>query len=107
VGAEYPERRGDHEVIPGEGVSLVPLLRGESLPERDLCFEHQGARAIRRGPWKLVWSKRLPEEIEWKLYDLASDPCETRDVAAAHPERVEELAGAWEAWARRVGVEGF
>ena len=107
AGAKYPERRGDHEVIPAEGLSLVPLLSGESLPERDLCFEHQGARAIRRGPWKLVWSKRLPEEIEWKLYDLHGDPCETRDVAAAHPERVEELAEAWEAWARRVGVERF
>ena len=37
---------------------------------------------------------------EWELYDLAPDRTEMRDLAAAQPERVAELAAAWEAAAR-------
>ena len=33
-----------------------------------------------------------------ELYDLASDPGETRDLAAAHPEVVERMKRQYEAW---------
>lgn len=45
--------------------------------------------AIRKGDWKLVWQVTLPSKVE--LYDLAKDPSEQHDVAAAHPEVVAAL----------------
>ena len=99
-GAPYPAGR-----TPVEGLSLVPTFDGEALPARELCWEHQGARAVRRGRWKAVWGKRYPDEVRWELYDLEADRCETRDLAAEHPAKVEELSQAWLAWAERVGVD--
>jgi arylsulfatase len=62
------------------------------------------AHALRQGDWKVVWSKRMPTEIRWELYNIAEDRCETNNLAAIHPERVEQMAARWEAWARHVGV---
>ena len=33
------------------------------------------------------------------MYDLESDATEVNDLAAAHPEKVEELSAMFEAWA--------
>ena len=62
--------------------------------ERDcLWWLHEGNRAIRVGDWKLVAAKGEP----WALYNLANDRAEGHDLAAAHPDRVRELAAAWQA----------
>lgn len=97
--ARYPRNRP-----PLEGTSLLPALRGERLPERSLGFDHQSAHALRKGDWKIVWSKRMPHEIQWELYDLASDRCEMNNLAEKYPQRVKEMAEEWDEWARRVGV---
>ena len=99
-----PPRSSGHAIQPLEGTSLLPAMRGEQLPERAIGFEHQGARAYRQGDWKLVWSKRMPHEIRWELYNLAEDRCETNDLAGKHPDRVQAMAAEWEQWARRVHV---
>jgi len=49
----------------------------------------------------------MREPPRWELYRLDDDPCETTDLADSHPERVAEMATAWTAWARRIGVKGF
>ncbi|MFZ5828836.1 MAG: sugar-binding domain-containing protein, partial [Planctomycetota bacterium] len=82
----------------------LSAMRGEEMPERTISFDHQGAHALRQGDWKIVWSKRMPTEIQWELYNIAEDRCEMNDLAAAHPERVRQMAAQWGAWARRVGV---
>ncbi len=104
TGATYPVTYGGNTITPAEGTSLLPAMRGQSLPERLIGFDHQGAHALRQGDWKLVWSKRMPHEIQWELYNLAEDRCETNDLADTHPDRVEAMAAEWERWARRVGV---
>ncbi len=104
AGAEYPAEFDGRTITPIEGRSLLPLMRGKALPERTIGFDHQGARAIRQGDWKLVWSKRMPREIAWELYNLAEDRCETNDLAAKHPDRVRAMAADWERWARHVQV---
>jgi len=101
AGATYPEQRDGVPVLPMEGVSLAPVLGGESLPERPLFFEHEGNRAVRQGRWKLV--ERFNGE-GWELYDLQSDRAESSDLAAAQPERVAELRQRYDDWAARVGV---
>jgi arylsulfatase len=76
------------------GRSLVPAFASDQAPRTEpLWWLHEGNRAIRHGDWKLVAAKGDP----WELYDLARDRCETTNLAAEHPARVEELSRAWEA----------
>ena len=89
-----------------DGVSLMPLLRNPRAewPDRTLFFQwHRGdepqafrACAARNQRWKLVDGK--------ELYDLETDPGETKDVAAAHPEIVARLRREYEAWFKDVSA---
>ncbi len=107
TGATYPAKFDGHEINTEEGTSLMPTFRGVTLTERVLAFEHQEARALRQGRWKVVWSKRMPHEIHWELYDLQTDRCETHNLAQEQPERCQALADLWLDWARRVKVYPF
>jgi arylsulfatase len=83
-------------------VSLVPAFSGRPLGRKQpLFWEHEGNRAVRDGPWKLVAKGATGP---WELYDLEADRTETHDLAAREPARVRELAAAWETWARRAQV---
>ena len=104
AGATYPKTLDGHDVLPMEGTSLLPAMRGEEMAERTIGFDHQGAHALRQGDWKLVWSKRMPHKIEWELYNLAEDRCETHDLAKELPDRVAAMAADWDKWARHVQV---
>lgn len=92
-----------------DGMSLVPALRGESLPERGLYwhYPHYGNQggapggAIRRGAWKLVeWY----EDQRVELFDLETDPGEQRDLANVHPERTDALRSELAKWRGNVGA---
>lgn len=107
TGATYPQQRNDLTTTPLEGTSLSPLFKGESLPKRTLYYQHQKARAIRKGPWKLVYGKRFPSPPKWELYHLIKDPCETENLAAAHPELVHQLSEEWHTWAKRMKLHPF
>jgi len=102
AGATYPEAYKGHEILPMEGLSLLPILQGKSRPEPEfLAWEWAGNRAYRKGDWKVVWDKLVKE---WELYDLASDRTETRNLAGAQPDRTRALSEAWTQWARRTGL---
>ncbi len=59
-------------------------------PRTEIVYNIEPFRAgIRDGVWKLVWRTPLPEAIE--LYNLAQDPAEKSNVAAANPDRVSAL----------------
>lgn len=102
AGATYPADFRSAKTPPLPGRSLVPLLvsPARQASARTLAWEHEGNRAIRVGDWKLVASHAAP----WELYDLAADRIEGRDLAAAQPERVREMAAQWQQWADEVGV---
>lgn len=104
AGVEYPKIYNGNSIQAVEGTSLLPLFKGKSIDERTIYFSHQGARAVRQGDWKIVWSKRMPYAIKWELYNLAEDKCETKDVAAQYPEKVEELSQLWWQYVERVGL---
>ena len=100
-GAGYPENVGGKAIKPMEGKSLVPVFHSDSgITERDIYWEHLGKYAVRRGDWKAVGSKKG----RWELYDLKSDPTETKDLAAGNPERLADLKALWQAWAERCDV---
>jgi arylsulfatase len=101
AGATYPRTHKGHEIIPAEGESLVPLFQGRAFDREDaIYFEHEGHRAVRRGKWKLVAVKGG----RWELYDMDADRTELDDLANRMPDKVAELSGLWNAWAKRAFV---
>lgn len=81
-----------------QGASLMPLLRGEP-------FEPARPRVVVFGDGEAVdfggrWRAHLSPEGTSRLFDLAADPREERDLAAT-PEgaaRLAELLGRYRAW---------
>ena len=100
--ASYPSHGRGASVPPLEGKSLVPVFREGTRPGHEAIFwEHFGARAVRRGDWKLV--SEGPGK-PWELYDLATDRTELTDLASREPGRVREMEATWTAWAQRSAV---
>ncbi len=105
AGVAYPETHGGRDVVPLEGLSLLPVFQGkERSPHELLYWEHFGNRAVRSGKWKLVEDRRGKSGRGWELYDMEADRTELRNLAADMPERVEELKAKYAAWAERVRV---
>ncbi|MEM7707992.1 MAG: arylsulfatase [Pseudomonadota bacterium] len=99
------EYRG-RPVEPMTGVSFTPLLAdpAERMPERPLGMELMGKRALRLGDWKLVHMPPPFGSGEWQLFDLASDPAESEDLAAREPGKVAELQRHWNTYAEENAV---
>lgn len=100
TGAAYPNSYKGNEILPPEGVSLVPSFKGDYEREQPLFWEHEGNAAVRVGKWKLVREYPKP----WELYDMELDRTETNDLAAQHPDKVKEMIALYEDWAKRCGV---
>ena len=99
AGVEPPDDR----II--DGRNLLPLLRGEAeaLPETPFFF-YRGRRlyAARLGAFKahFITQRAYVPDTQYRehatplLYNLEHDPSEQYDVAAEHPEIVEEILAA-------------
>ena len=75
-----------------DGFSVVSALRGGPAPKHDYLYwelhEGQFNQAAIRGRWKAV---RPGPSAPLELYDLETDPAESKDVAAHHPEEVKAM----------------
>ena len=102
AGAEYPEEYDGKRILPVEGKSFVPELKGRQREGHEtLCWFLYGNRAVRQGKWKLVWGRTA---AKWELYDMEADRTENNDLAGQFPERVRRMASAWLGWAARTEV---
>ena len=93
-----------------DGVDLLPYLTGKvrGVPHEVLYWRFGGMMAIRKGDWKLVRAidgplrdtdpAVLSDLSAAELYNLANDIGETKNLAAAQPEKVKELADLWQRW---------
>ncbi|MFD2114390.1 arylsulfatase [Paenibacillus yanchengensis] len=78
-----------------DGLSLLPLMRGETNFQRDYvhgehstCYsEEQEMQYVTDGKMKYIWFPRLGTE---QLFDLTKDPCECQNVAS-DPNYKEQL----------------
>jgi arylsulfatase A-like enzyme len=93
-----------------DGISIVPLLRGQSAPERQLYWDYphygnQGgapASAVRDGKWKLIeWR----EDGALELFDLEADPGERHNLAKSQPEIAARLRDALAKWRQEIGAK--
>ena len=91
-----------------DGVDLMPYLTGErtGVPHDALYWRLGAQMAIRSGDYKLVrydgnadtqTGKGQPV-TEAKLYNLADDIGETKDLAASQPDKLKELQAKWDDW---------
>jgi len=81
-----------------DGVDLMPYLTGKNSgkPHETLYWRFGEQWAIRSGDWKLVASRIDGKEP--RLFNLAQDIGEAKDLSATHPNKVKELMEAWQAW---------
>ncbi|MGQ3100164.1 MAG: arylsulfatase [Sphingopyxis solisilvae] len=94
-------------VEPVTGRSLVPMLSGATDSvhgDTPLGYELSGNAALFRGDYKLVRNLPPTGDGQWRLFDLKTDPGETRDLSAAQPERYAAMLADYRAYAKANGV---
>lgn len=79
-----------------DGVDLLPYVTGQAagVPHQSLFWRSGAYRVVRDGDWKLQMLERGDRPAGAPLallFDLASDPTEQHNVAAAHPDLVKAL----------------
>jgi arylsulfatase A len=98
-GVKLPDNAGE------DSFSLLPLLKGEDKPIRENAVSASigGTPAVRSGSWKYIpapgsggWGSGGDQSQPVQLYNLADDLGETKNLAAAMPEKVAEMNGLLE-----------
>jgi arylsulfatase A-like enzyme len=93
-GTNLPDNAGE------DSFSLLPLLKGEDKPIREsaVSASMQGVPGVRSGPWKYIaapgsggWGGGGDQTQPVQLYNLAEDIGETKNLAAAMPQKVAQM----------------
>ena len=73
---------------PLDGLDVwAALSESKPSPRTEVIYNVEPFRgAVRQGDWKLIWRTLIPTSVD--LYNLAEDPYEKNNVAAAHPDKV-------------------
>jgi arylsulfatase A-like enzyme len=73
---------------PLDGVNVWDVIaENKPSPRTEVIYNVEPFRgAVRQGNWKLIWRTLIPTSVD--LYNLAEDPYEKNNVAAAHPDKV-------------------
>ena len=77
-----------------DGISFLPELLGKNSEQQKHAilywafYEGGGAQALRMGNWKAI---EQPKNTPVRLYDLNNDLGEENNLAAKHPQKVQEL----------------
>jgi arylsulfatase A-like enzyme len=110
AGTQHP---GTHykgrEVLPVQGVSLLPLLKGQvkqvHATDQMFAWELLGQRSVRQGDWKIVWDNAKPAaDRKWQLFNLASDQFEQHDLSATRQQEFKRMLALWDRYDQENGV---
>lgn len=102
-GLDLPETYNGVEQRPLDGVSMRSSFDAADAPttKRTQYYEMLGSRGIWHEGWKAV-TEHGPmagmsgfENDVWQLFHTDIDRAEARDLAAEHPEKLEELKALW------------
>ena len=110
-GVSMPEVLNGVAQEPLAGASFTTSFREPAAAEQRTMqyYEQFACRALYHHGWKAVAyhpmaiaryspsddSRRPFDEDIWELYHVAIDPSESNDLAASHPEKLEELKVIW------------
>ena len=96
AGAALPgSRYGGRPVLPITGKDLMPLIDGRKQrvygEEESIGYELTGHAALFQGDYKLVRNLAPLGDGEWRLFDIVSDPGETKDLKLQLPDRFDQM----------------
>jgi arylsulfatase len=103
LGFEPPEKIAGIDQSRIDGVSMLGAIDDDSAPSARTTqyYAMLGTRAIYHDGWKavarhgpLTGKGNLDQDV-WELYHVAEDRGECHDLAADHPDKVDELVGIW------------
>ena len=90
------------------GKSLVPVLQNKAeivyQPDEPIGLEAAAQSALFKGDMKLVKNGRPFGDGVWRMYNLATDPGETVDLAASEPALFKILKADYAAYCTKYGV---
>ncbi len=109
AGVEHPGNRYQGQPIEGlTGRSLLPVLADPSVRVRksdeSIGYELAGNKALFKGDLKLVWNNPPVGDSQWRLYNLSTDPGETKDLQKELPEQFAAMQIEYAAWAKANAV---
>ena len=94
--------------VPITGKSLKPVLTGSAShtypADEAIGIEVGGNAALFKGDYKITKNSLPWGDAQWRLYNIATDPGETKDLQSESPERFKQMQADYEAYAKRVGV---
>ena len=106
-------------VQPLRGRSWAPSLQGLANTFTDLKslklhddehvtgWEIAGSGALRKGSYKITYVPAPKGPQRWELFNIISDPGETKDLASEQPDLLEAMLVLWEQYKSDVGVVGL
>jgi arylsulfatase A-like enzyme len=107
--AGVPAPKGEHggrKVESITGKSMLGLLRGRTDtihgPDDVVAYELAGSAAVFRGEYKLMRNNPPFGDRKWRLIRYTSDPLELKDLAESEPERLKQMAAAYERYSKEV-----
>lgn len=104
IGIEMPETFRGVQQHPLDGVSMKYSFDADPdapTQKRTQYYSMLGTRGIWKDGWKAaavhapLSGKGHFDDDEWELYHVDSDRSESQDLAAEHPEKLQELIAAW------------
>ena len=103
VGLQMPEVYRGVPQYPLNGVSMCYSFDDADAPttKRRQYFSMLGTRGIWQDGWKAaalhapISGKGHFDQDQWELYHVDTDRAEARNVAEQHPDKLQELIGAW------------
>lgn len=92
---EYQGRR----VEPAIGKSLLPLTNGEAdriySDDETVGYELGGNAALFQGDYKIVKNRGPVGDNQWHLFNIVTDPGETKDLKEKMPEKFNAMMDAY------------
>ena len=112
AGIESPAGRyGGRPVLPMTGRDLLPVVSGEQprvyADEDSVGYELTGHGVLFQGDYKLARNLAPLGDGEWRLFDIVSDPGETRDLKDKMPARFQQMLSAYENFERQNRVQAL